>query len=166
MDHEINNDTRVSVSSSMSSYSASSILLVLPSAPFCYTLVGQITFSQELRWGQNKLIATKCSEWDKRVLTIDTTRNNLRHETKEWKKYRSYLLVTNAGSNLRPSDITIRSSHTTIDFSLMIHDIQWIHKGSSCILLRSSMSKVSCLQIHNDRKEISSSFVTKEKNHF
>ena len=45
----------------------------------------------------------------------------------------------------------------------MSHDIQWIHKGSSCILLRSSMSKVSCLQIHNDRKEISSSFVTKEK---
>ena len=45
----------------------------------------------------------------------------------------------------------------------MIHDIQWIHKGSSCILLRSSMSKVSCLQIHNDRKEILSSFVTKEK---
>ena len=45
----------------------------------------------------------------------------------------------------------------------MRHDIQWIHKGSSCILLRSSMSKVSCLQIHNDRKEISSSFVTKEK---
>ena len=45
----------------------------------------------------------------------------------------------------------------------MRHDIQWIHKGSSCILLRSSMSKVSFLQIHNDRKEISSSFVTKEK---
>ena len=45
----------------------------------------------------------------------------------------------------------------------MRHDIQWIHKGSSCILLRSSMSKVSCLQIHNDRKEISSSCVTKEK---
>ena len=45
----------------------------------------------------------------------------------------------------------------------MRHDIQWIHKGSSCILLRSSMSKVSCLKIHNDRKEISSSFVTKEK---
>ena len=145
----------------MSSYSASSILLVLPSAPFCYTLVGQITFSQELRWGQNKLIATECSEWDKRILTKDTNRNNLKHETKEWKKYRSYLLVTNAGSNLRPSDIT--SSHTAIDFSLMRHDIQWIHKGSSCILLRSSMSKVSCLKIHNDRKEISSSFVTKEK---
>ena len=45
----------------------------------------------------------------------------------------------------------------------MIHDIQWIHKGSSCILPRSSMSKVSCLKIHNDRKEISSSFVTEEK---
>ena len=45
----------------------------------------------------------------------------------------------------------------------MSHDIQWIHKGSSCILLRSSMSKVSCLKIHNDRKEILSSFVTKEK---
>ena len=29
----------------------------------------------------------------------------------------------------------------------MSHDIQWIHKGSSCILLRSSMSKVSCLKI-------------------
>ena len=41
--------------------------------------------------------------------------------------------------------------------------MQWIHKGSSCILLWSSMSKVSCLQIHKDRKEISSSFVTKEK---
>ena len=51
MDHEINNDTSFSVSSSMSSYSASSILLVLPSAPFCYTLDGQITFSQELRVG-------------------------------------------------------------------------------------------------------------------
>ena len=98
MDHEINNDTRFSVSSSMSSYSASSILLVLPSAPFCYTLVGQITFSQELRWGQNKLIATQCSEWDKRVLTNETNRNNLKqHETNEWKKYRSYSLVTNAG---------------------------------------------------------------------
>ena len=45
----------------------------------------------------------------------------------------------------------------------MSHDIQWIHKGSSCILLRSSMSKVSCLQIHNDRKEISNFSVTKEK---
>ena len=50
-----------------------------------------------------------------------------------------------------------------IGFSLMSHDIQWIHKGSSCILLRSSTSKVSCLKIHNDRKGISSSFVTKEK---
>ena len=50
-----------------------------------------------------------------------------------------------------------------IDFSLMSHDIQWIHKGLSCILLGSSMSKVSCLKIHNDRKGISSSFVTKEK---
>ena len=97
MNHEINNDTRLSVSSSTSSYSASSILLVLPSAPFCYTLVGQITFSQELRWEQNKLRRTHCSEWDKRVLTIDTNRNNLRHETKEWKKYRSYSLVTKAG---------------------------------------------------------------------
>ena len=45
----------------------------------------------------------------------------------------------------------------------MSHDIQWIQKGSSCILLRSSMSKVSCLKIHNDRKEISSSFVTEKK---
>ena len=57
----------------------------------------------------------------------------------------------------------LKFSHITIDFSLMSHDIQWIHKGSSCILLRSSMSKVSCLKIHNDRKEISSSFVTEEK---
>ena len=57
-------------------------------------------------------------------------------------------------------------SHIATHFSLMIHDIQWIHKGSSCILLRSSMSKVSCLKIHNDRKEISSSFVTKEKKSF
>ena len=48
----------------------------------------------------------------------------------------------------------------------MSNDIQWIDKGTSFILLRSSMSKVSCLKIHNDRKEISSSFVTKEKNHF
>ena len=53
-----------------------------------------------------------------------------------------------------------------IDFSLMSHDIQWIHKGSSCILLRSSMSNVSWLKIHNDRQEISSSFVTKEKKSF
>ena len=53
-----------------------------------------------------------------------------------------------------------------IDFSLISHDIQWIHKGSSCTLLRSSMSKVSCLKIHNVRKEISSSFVTKEKKSF
>ena len=49
MDHEINNDTTFFVSSSMSSYSASSILLVLPRVPFCYTLVGQVTFSRELR---------------------------------------------------------------------------------------------------------------------
>ena len=34
------------------------------------------------------------------------------------------------------------------------------YKGSSCILLRSPMSKVS---IHNDRKEILGSFVTKER---
>ena len=53
-DYELNNDTRFSVSSSMSSYSAFSIQLVLPNALFCYTLVGQVTFSQELRWGQNK----------------------------------------------------------------------------------------------------------------
>ena len=50
-----------------------------------------------------------------------------------------------------------------MDFSLISYDIQWIHKGSSCILPRSSMSKVSCLKMHNDRKEISSSFVTEEK---
>ena len=50
MDHEINNDTSFFVSSSKSSYSASSILLVLPRAPFCYTLDGQITFlTRELR---------------------------------------------------------------------------------------------------------------------
>ena len=57
----------------------------------------------------------------------------------------------------------LKFSHIAIDFSLMSHDIQWIHKGLSCILLRSSMSKVSCIKIHNGRKEISSSFVTKEK---
>ena len=60
----------------------------------------------------------------------------------------------------------LKFSHIATRFSLMSHDIQWIHKGSSCILLRSSMSKVSCLKIHNDRKEISSSFVTKEKKSF
>ena len=95
-------------------------------------------------------------------MTKDTNRNNLKHETKEWKKYRSYLLVTNAGSNLRPSDFTIRSSHI-YNYRLLVNDIQWIHKGSSCILLRSSMSIVSCLRIHRDRKEISSSFVTKKQ---
>ena len=58
MDHEINNDTPFSVSSSMSIYLASSKLLVLSLAPFCYTLVGQITLSQELRWGQNNSIRT------------------------------------------------------------------------------------------------------------
>ena len=57
----------------------------------------------------------------------------------------------------------LKFTHVAIDFSSMSHDIQWIHKGSSCILLRSSMSKVSCLKIHNNRKAISSSFVTKEK---
>ena len=57
----------------------------------------------------------------------------------------------------------LKFTHIAIYFSLMSHDIQWIHKGSSCILLSSSMSKVSCLKIHNDRKEILSSFVTKEK---
>ena len=45
----------------------------------------------------------------------------------------------------------------------MSHDVQWTHKGSSCILQKSSMSKVSCLSMHNDRKEILSPFVTKEK---
>ena len=29
----------------------------------------------------------------------------------------------------------LKLSHITIDFSLMSHDMQWIHKGSSCILL-------------------------------
>ena len=43
-----------------------------------------------------------------------------------------------------------------MDFLLMSHDIQWKHP-------RSSMSKVSYLKMHNDRKEISSSFVTEEK---
>ena len=43
----------------------------------------------------------------------------------------------------------LKFSDLAIDFSLMSHDIQCIHKGSSCILLRSSMSKVSCLKIHN-----------------
>ena len=43
----------------------------------------------------------------------------------------------------------LKFSDLAIDFSLMSHDIQCILKGSSCILLRSSMSKVSCLQIHN-----------------
>ena len=43
----------------------------------------------------------------------------------------------------------LKFSDLAIDFSLMSHDIQCIHKGSSCILLRSSMSKVSCPQIHN-----------------
>ena len=57
----------------------------------------------------------------------------------------------------------LKFSHIAIDFSFMSHDIQWIHKGSSCILLRSSMSKVLCLKIHKDRKEISSSFVTRKK---
>ena len=57
----------------------------------------------------------------------------------------------------------LKFSHIAIDFSFMSHDIQWLNKGSSCILLRSSMSKVSCLKIHNDRKEISSSFVTRKK---
>ena len=57
----------------------------------------------------------------------------------------------------------LKFTHIAIYFSLMSHDIKWIHKGSSCILLRSSMSKVSFLKIHNDRKEILSSFVTKEK---
>ena len=57
----------------------------------------------------------------------------------------------------------LKFTHIAIYFSLMSHDIQWIHKGSSYILLRSSLSKVSCLKIHNDKKEILSSFVTKEK---
>ena len=43
----------------------------------------------------------------------------------------------------------LKFSDLAIDFSLMSHDIQCIHKGSSCILLRSSMSKVSRLKIHN-----------------
>ena len=43
--------------------------------------------------------------------------------------------------------------HITIDFLLMSHNIQWIHRGLSCIRLRSSMSKVSCLQMHNDRRK-------------
>ena len=47
---------------------------------FLFHTLRQITFSQELRWGQNKLIATQCSEWNKRVLTKDTDRNNLKHK--------------------------------------------------------------------------------------
>ena len=101
----------------------------------------------------------------------DTNRINLKHETNEWKKYRSYSLVTNAGGwkeNINfPLKVIgfydLKFTHIALDFSLMSHDIQWIHKGSSCILLRSSMSKVSCFKIHKDRKEILSSFVTKEK---
>ena len=42
----------------------------------------------------------------------------------------------------------LKFTHIAIYFSLMSHDIRWIHKGSSCILLSSSMSKVSCLKIH------------------
>ena len=57
----------------------------------------------------------------------------------------------------------LKFTHIVIYFSLTSHDLQWIHKGSSCILLRSSMSKVSCLRMHNDVKEILSPFVTKEK---
>ena len=125
-----------SVSSAMSSYSASLILLVLPSAPFCYTRVGQVTFSRELRWGQNKLIATQCNEWDKRVLTKDTNRNNLKHESKEWKKYRSYLLITNVGermnsledSNLWPSDFTIwKFDLRALQLSLRSQDIRTVY---------------------------------------
>ena len=56
----------------------------------------------------------------------------------------------------------LKFTHIAIYFSLMSHDIQWIHRKLSCVLLRSSMSKVSCLKIH-DREEILSSFVTKEK---
>ena len=47
-------------------------------------------------------------------------------------------------------------SYKAIDLSLTSHDIQWINKESSCILLRSSMSNVSSLKIHND-------FVTRKK---
>ena len=43
----------------------------------------------------------------------------------------------------------LKFSDLAIDFSLMSHDIQCIQKGSSCILLRSSMLKFSCLKIHN-----------------
>ena len=56
----------------------------------------------------------------------------------------------------------LKFTHIAIYFSLLSHDIQWIHIKLSCILLRSAMSKVSCLKIH-DREEIFSSFVTKEK---
>ena len=48
----------------------------------------------------------------------------------------------------------LKFTHIAIYFSLMSHDIQWIHKGSSCILLRSSMWEVLCLKIRNDREEI------------
>ena len=143
MYHEINK--WFSVSSAMSSYSAFLILLVLPSAPFCYTRVGQVTFSQELGWGQNKLIATQCKEWDKRVLTKDTNRNNLKHESKEWKKYRSYLLITNVGermnslddSNLWPSDFTIwKFDLRALQLSLRSQDIHTVY---ICTMPRSEM---------------------------
>ena len=115
-------------------------------------------------------------------MTKDRNRNNLKHETKEWKKYRSYSLVTNAGwkggeerktltflsrtRTLGHRFYDLKFSRIAIDFSLMSHEVQWIHKESSCIVLRSSMSKVSCIKIHSERKEISSSFVTKKKKSF
>ena len=82
-----------------------------------------------------------------------TNRNNLKHETNEWKKYQSYSLVTNAGGWKENINFPLKAigfydlkfTHIAWDFSSVSHDIQWIHKGSSCVLLKSSMSKVSCL---------------------
>ena len=127
-----------SVSGEMSWYSASLKLLVLPSAPFCYTRVGQVTFLKELRWGQNKLIATQCNEWDKRVLTKDTNINNLKHESKEWKKYRSYLLITNVGERMNSlEDFTIwKFDLRALQLLLMSQDIRSVYIRT---MLRSEM---------------------------
>ena len=111
-------------------------------------------------------------------MTKDTNRNNLKHETKEWKKYRSYSLVTNAGwkGGEERKTLTFLSRTRTLDHRILrsevlTHSYRFLvneprstgSAGSSCIVLRSSMSKVSCLKIHSERKEISSSFVTKKK---
>ena len=114
-------------------------------------------------------------------MTKDRNRNNLKHETKEWKKYRSYSLVTNAGwkGGEERKTLTFLSRTRTLDHRILrsevlTHSYRFLvneprstgSAGSSCIVLRSSMSKVSCLKIHSERKEISSSFVTKKKKSF